>query len=85
MTDTADIYLVQGERTFSGWNGATISIFPAAPRAADMASTGLRWPLDGLEFPRGYGGISNVAVSDVVRITVGIGRLLVVKSLARDA
>jgi thiamine pyrophosphokinase len=84
LTDAADIYMIQGERVFTGWEGSTVSVFPLGSRAARMTSEGLRWPLDGLEFRRGYGGISNVATGPRVRIGVGIGRLLVVRSVVKD-
>jgi thiamine pyrophosphokinase len=82
LTDREDIRLVEGAADFAGWQGATVSVFPLGDRAADMHSEGLRWPLDGLEFKRGYGGISNLVAAERVRITVGIGRLLVVRSLS---
>lgn len=84
LTDKEDIRLIDHEAIFDGWEGSTVSIFPLGERAAEMRSEGLQWPLDGLEFRRGYGGISNRATSPRVRIAVGIGRLLVVKFLAED-
>ncbi len=84
LTDSADIYLVDGERIFTGWEGSTVSVFPLGPRSADMSSEGLRWPLDGLSFARGWAGISNVATASRVRIGVGIGRLLVIRSVVKD-
>jgi thiamine pyrophosphokinase len=80
LTDKEDIRLVEGEAVFDGWDGATVSVFPLGGRAADMHSEGLQWPLDGLVFPRGFGGISNRATGGRVRITVGTGRLLVIES-----
>jgi thiamine pyrophosphokinase len=84
LTDHEDIRLVREEATLDGCTGATISVFPLALGAADMHSEGLYWPLDGLAFPRGAAGISNRAVADRVRITVGRGRLLVIKSYPKD-
>ncbi len=82
LTDAADMYLVEREAEFSGWEGSTVSVFPIGARAARMKSEGLQWPLDGLVFRRGYGGISNRVTGSRVRISVGVGRLLVVRSLA---
>ena len=82
MTANADIYLVGRSAEFSGWVGSTVSVFPVGARCARMKSEGLRWPLDGLEFRRGFGGISNVVTGTPLRISVGTGRLLVVRSLA---
>jgi thiamine pyrophosphokinase len=81
VTDREDLRLVAGEAVFDGWRGSTVSVFPVGARAAGMHSEGLQWPLDGLEFRRGYGGISNRAVADRVRIAVGIGKLLVIHFL----
>lgn len=83
LTDQEDIRLVDGTAECAGWSGSTISVFPVGERAADMHSEGLQWPLDGLEFRRGFGGISNRATADRVRITVGTGKLLVVQSFVK--
>jgi len=82
LTDREDIRLVEDAADFTGWEGATISVFPLGDRAGKMHSEGLHWPLDGLEFRRGYGGISNRVVAGHVRITVGIGKLLVIRSMS---
>jgi thiamine pyrophosphokinase len=84
LTGKEDIHLVRREAQFMGWGGSTVSVFPVGERAAEMHSEGLKWPLDGLEFRRGFAGISNVAVSDRVRVEVGVGRLLVIRSLWDD-
>jgi len=63
----------------------TDSIFPVGRRAARMRSEGLQWPLDGLVFRPGFGGMSNRATAARVRITVGVGRLLVMRSFLSDA
>ncbi len=78
ITDREDLRLVDGVAEFSGWLGSTVSVFPLGERAARMHSEGLQWPLDGLEFRRGFAGISNRAITDTVRIAVGIGKLLVI-------
>ena len=78
VTDREELLLVEGEIEFTGWQGSTVSVFPVGESAAEMRSAGLQWPLDGLEFKRGYAGISNKAVADTVRISVGIGKLLVI-------
>ena len=85
LTDFEEVRLIEGEAEFGGWQGCAVSIFPIGRRAARMHSEGLQWPLDGLVFRRGFGGISNRATAARVRITVGVGRLLVIRSLLRDA
>jgi thiamine pyrophosphokinase len=85
LTDCEEARLVEREAEFGGWQGCTVSIFPLGKRAARMRSEGLQWPLDGLVFRRGCMGISNRANAARVRITVGVGRLLVIRSLLSDA
>jgi thiamine pyrophosphokinase len=84
VTDREDMHLVEGELFLEGCRGATVSVFPLGAGAGDMRSEGLFWPLSGLEFARGSAGISNRAVADRIRITVGNGRLLVIKSYPKD-
>jgi thiamine pyrophosphokinase len=81
VTDHEDLWRVEGEAEFSGWLGSTVSVFTLGERASLLRSEGLQWPLDGLEFQRGFAGISNRAVADTVRIAVGNGRLLVIHFL----
>jgi thiamine pyrophosphokinase len=87
VTDREDVRLVEGEAYFDGWRGSTVSVFPLGGGASELFSEGLRWPLGGLAFVRGWAGVSNVADDDRVRVGVGRGRLLVVRSLreTRDA
>ena len=87
VTDREDVRLVDGEASFDGWRGSTVSVFPLGEGAAELFSEGLRGPLGGLAFARGWAGLSNVADDDRVRVGVGRGRLLVVRSLreTRDA
>jgi thiamine pyrophosphokinase len=87
VTDNEDVRLVEGDACFDGWRGSTVSVFPLGDGAADLSSEGLRWPLEGLAFVRGWAGVSNVADADRVLVGVGRGRLLVVRSLreTRDA
>lgn len=87
VTDNEDARLVEGEACFDGWRGSTVSVFPLGAGASDLSSEGLRWPLEGLAFARGWAGVSNVADADRVLVGVGRGRLLVIRSLreTRDA
>ncbi len=85
LTDAADIRLVDGAVELSGWEGSTVSVFPLGEQAAGMESEGLRWPLNGLVFRRGYAGISNVVTGRRLRIRVATGRLLLVRCLAGAA
>jgi thiamine pyrophosphokinase len=84
LTDREDIWLVEGTQEHRGWLGSTVSVFPLGDHASGLRSEGLKWPLDGLTFRRGYGGVSNVAVGDPVRVSVGKGRLLLMRQFAGD-
>jgi thiamine pyrophosphokinase len=84
LTDREEIFLVEGEREFAGWEGSTVSVFPVGASASRMTSTGLQWSLEGLEFRRGFAGISNRVTGPRVVIKVGIGKLLVVRSRSDD-
>jgi thiamine pyrophosphokinase len=85
LTDYEDMRLVEREAELIGWQGSTVSVFPVGKRAARMHSEGLQWPLDGLEFRRGFGGISNRATADRVLITVAVGKVLVIRCMLDDA
>jgi thiamine pyrophosphokinase len=78
VTEKEDVRLVEGEMEFGGREGGTVSLFPIGAAAEDMHSEGLKWPLDGLRFARGYAGISNLVTSDRVLIRVGKGKLLMI-------
>ena len=84
VTDGEDIFLVEGTAEFDARAGQTVSIFPVGSVSARMASTGLRWDLDELEFRRGFPGLSNRALGGPVRLSVGIGKLLVIKLLSEE-
>jgi thiamine pyrophosphokinase len=85
LTEKEDICLVEGEMEFSGRIGGILSLFPIGAVAEDMRSEGLKWPLDGLTFRRGYGGISNLITGNRVRIRVGKGRLLMIKNFIEES
>jgi thiamine pyrophosphokinase len=73
---------VEGEAVLAGCRGLRVSFFPLGGPAGGLSSTGLKWPLDGLEWPRGYGGVSNLVTADPARVRVGRGSLLMIRELA---
>jgi thiamine pyrophosphokinase len=81
LTDRERVQAIDRELEFTGRPGETVSLFPLGEGAWDLASQGLRWPLAGLEWPRGTAGISNRMTADRARVTVGRGRLLLVRGL----
>jgi thiamine pyrophosphokinase len=62
-----------------------VSLFPLSARASDMRSEGLKWKLDGLSWRRGDGGISNRVVAESGRISVGRGKLLMIRTFQEYA
>ena len=61
--------------------GTRVSLFPMAPMR--VASTGLRWPTDGIDFtPVGPVGTSNEATGPVVLKADGAGMLVIVPRAA---
>ncbi len=84
ITANEDIRLVDGSAELPGWKGSTVSVFPVGDEASHLHSEGLKWPLDGLVFRRGYGGVSNLVTGDPVRLGVTRGRLLVVRLLREE-
>ena len=81
VTDGADIRLIEEEFEVIGWEGSTVSFLPLGSQASGMRSEGLQWPLDGLCFRRGYAGISNRVMARRMRVWVGTGKLLMVRTL----
>ncbi|OHD76185.1 MAG: thiamine diphosphokinase [Spirochaetes bacterium RBG_16_67_19] len=72
---------VDGEAELSGCLGRRVSFFPLGQAAGGLSSEGLKWPLDGLEWARGQGGISNLVTSDPARVRVRRGSLLMIREL----
>jgi thiamine pyrophosphokinase len=83
-TAREEVLVVEGTHTVSECKGQTVSFFPLGGFASRMSSAGLRWPLDGLEWERGDVGLSNVFERDRCSISVGRGRLLMVRTLVGD-
>ena len=82
LTGGEHMEVIAGTARFSGHRHSTVSLFPLSTRASGLASRGLRWPLDGLEFQRGFASVSNVVVADEWQVTVGRGLMLMVRNLA---
>ena len=79
ITDTADIYCIEAEeREWKAGNGITVSVFPLGDGPWEAESTGLKWPLAGLEWSRGFFGLSNVAPDGSFTINAKQGRFMVI-------
>ena len=76
----ADIYCVQAEEllTLRLRTGAVVSVFPLADGPWKAQSQGLKWPLDGLQWNRGFIGVSNTAVDGELALHIQQGRFMVI-------
>jgi thiamine pyrophosphokinase len=82
LTDSADIYIIEGEsRKFSLKAAAMVSVFPLGSGEWEAQSEGLKWKLDGLKWPRGFFGLSNVAETGDFSIKAQKGRFMVILPL----
>jgi len=81
ITAREEVGRVEGELILSGCKGLRISFFPLGEKAAGMSSAGLKWPLDGLEWSRGQGGVSNLITEDRALVRITRGRLLMIREL----
>ena len=82
LTAAEHMEAIAGTAHFSGHRHSTVSLFPLSATVSGLVSRGLRWPLDGLLFQRGFASVSNVVVTDEWQVTVGQGRMLMVRNLA---
>jgi thiamine pyrophosphokinase len=80
ITGAEDVYGVDspGELRWKGPPGALVSVFPLGAGPWEAESGGLKWPLAGLPWDRGFFGLSNVAESGSFWLRAGRGRFLVV-------
>ncbi|MDR1073773.1 MAG: thiamine diphosphokinase [Treponema sp.] len=62
-----------------------VSVFPCAETRGRAKSQGLQWALDGLEWKKGFFGISNVAVSGQCAVFAEAGAFLVIVSITDTA
>jgi thiamine pyrophosphokinase len=58
--------------------GGLVSVFPLGDGLWKAASRGLKWPLDGLRWDRGFFGLSNVAETGEWSIRAERGRFMVI-------
>jgi thiamine pyrophosphokinase len=79
ITDKEDIYaLGQGQSLhIEARSNSIVSVFPLGSDPWRITSSGLKWPLDGLRWDRGFFGISNRALG-TVSVESKVGRFLIV-------
>ena len=81
ITDSAVIVSIRDSFVLTGMTGSTISFFPIGVDRCTMTSTGLKWPLDSLDWSKGDTGVSNLAIAGDVKVTMRTGRLAFVGEL----
>jgi thiamine pyrophosphokinase len=86
ITDAEDIYCIdsktcQNELSLKLEKGAVVSVFPLGSGPWKTASKGLKWPLDDLNWDRGFFGLSNEATDGDFSIKAETGRFMIILSL----
>ena len=86
ITDAADIRCIDAASAFGRLScrlgkGEPVSVFPLGIGPWKAKSRGLKWPLDNVEWNRGFSGLSNEAADGGFSITAEKGRFLVLLSL----
>ncbi|MDR0557698.1 MAG: thiamine diphosphokinase [Treponema sp.] len=84
ITDKEILYRVQSPQTLELRlkPKSLVSVFPCAETCGRAKSRGLQWALDGLEWKKGFFGISNVAVTGRCAVFAETGAFLVIASIA---
>jgi thiamine pyrophosphokinase len=85
LTADADIYCldhaVNGGLSFSAEQDALVSVFPLGGGPWEAESAGLKWPLKGLPWNRGFFGLSNIAVDGKFNVKAVSGRFMIIITL----
>jgi thiamine pyrophosphokinase len=89
ITRAEDVYCLQSGMARNSLSlslepGALVSVFPLGNGPWKAGSAGLKWPLDGLSWNRGFFGLSNVAVTGDFAITAEEGRFMVIVPLRME-
>ena len=85
ITDAADIRCIdaaaKNELSLVLEKGAVVSVFPLGSGAWKAESEGLKWPLEGLPWDRGFFGLSNVAPDGSFSVKALEGRFMLILPL----
>jgi thiamine pyrophosphokinase len=83
ITGAEDVRCVDSPAEFwwDGFPGAPVSVFPLGAGPWKAESAGLKWPLAGLPWDRGFFGLSNAAENGSFRLKAERGRFLVILPL----
>ena len=80
VTAAEHVEVIRGAAVVAGWVGQTVSFIALSDGAEIESSQGLRWPLDGLRWTPGEGGISNIITSLPLKVSVASGAVLMVRT-----
>jgi len=83
ITASEDIHCIDADSTKSEISAglkkdAIVSVFPLGAGPWEAKSEGLKWPLAGLPWDRGFFGLSNVAIDGNFSIIAESGRFMVI-------
>jgi len=82
LTADADIYCldyaVKRELSLTLEKGSLVSVFPLGGGPWEAESAGLKWPLKGLPWDRGFFGLSNIATNGKFKIDCKQGRFMII-------
>jgi thiamine pyrophosphokinase len=81
LTAGEDVRCLSGEASFEAPPDRMVSVFPLGGGPWAAKSRGLRWPLEGLPWNRGFFGISNTAPGGSFSIKAEQGRFMVILPL----
>jgi len=90
LTAAEDIHCIEGETggsnasdsiaalTVTIAQGGVVSVFPLGGGPWKTNSTGLKWPLDDVQWKRGLYGLSNVAMETKITVNAQQGRFMII-------
>ncbi|MDR2802884.1 MAG: thiamine diphosphokinase [Treponema sp.] len=78
FTSNEKIFLASNDFCYHLKKSSIVSLFPLGNGPWKAQSSGLKWPLDNVEWRRGFFGISNSAEADTIIIKVMSGRFMVI-------
>jgi len=83
ITDAEDIHCIDAgtancKISLCLEKNALVSVFPLGLGAWEAKSNGLKWPLSGFPWDRGFFGLSNVAVNGEISIIAETGRFMII-------
>ncbi|MDR1626990.1 MAG: thiamine diphosphokinase [Spirochaetia bacterium] len=84
LTDRDEMIYIDSRYALEGCKGKEISLFPLGSQRVRMRSTGLKWPLGGLEWRIGDVGISNIVADNYAEIQIVTGALLLMRPWGKN-